>query len=123
MSVWLGDTESAGTWLDMGIDRARDTARRIAQKPTTITVVRSGVTAWTETVRLEAYQNPIERTNPTNTTSKQKVLVIGYKGHPAIDDTDLQRGDRFKVGEQLFEVIDEAVGLTDRLIMYAEAQP
>lgn len=118
---WLGNTPALDSWRNG--DRAYDTARLIQDKPTSITVIRAGVAQDAQTVRIDPVeQRPSTSSSPAGRTARQRVLVTGYKSHPAISDTDLQHGDRFAVDSQMYDVVDVAAGLNDRLLAYAEVR-
>lgn len=89
-------TASPNQWAMNNNDRAYQTERRILQKPTTIVVYRAGTALDEQTVRLDlATSNPMKQVDPNVKDAAIQMLVIGYKGHPEIDNTDLQRGDQF----------------------------
>lgn len=115
-----------GEWRD-DWDRGVDTARIIADKPTTLSsaIITSidGRVVSDQTVRIEALSDFAARQmTPASDVAALKVMVLGYKGHPSIDDTDLKRGDRFLSEGTLFEIILIQPGHTDRLIAIAEAR-
>jgi hypothetical protein len=105
------------------IDRAIRTAFLISEKPTAIMVYRDG-TAQSEaqTVRLEAVGTPAALAQMRETgmqSTDADALIVGYKSHPAIDDTDLQMGDRFQNGDQWYTVIQIFPAIPDRLLALA----
>jgi hypothetical protein len=123
---WLGSSMPLGEWRD-DWDRGVDTARIIADKPTTLSsaIITSidGRVVSDQTVRIEALSDFAARQmTPASDVAALKVMVLGYKGHPSIDDTDLKRGDRFLSEGTLFEIILIQPGHTDRLIAIAEAR-
>lgn len=120
IDAWAADTFPLGDWLD--IDDAVDTARLIQDKPTSITVVRAGTEQSAQTVRVESLNTPRSYESEAGQTGQADALVLGYKGHPSITDTDLQRGDRFAVDGQGYEVVMVAPGFTDSLQAYAKVR-
>jgi len=120
IDAWAGSTFPLGGWLD--IDDAYDAARLISDKSTSIIVVRSGVELDAQTVRVEALGRPRPYLTEAGETAHADVVIIGYKGHPTIDDTDLQRGDRFAVGGQGYEIVMVAPGLEHSLQAYAKVR-
>ena len=120
LSAWLGSTPPLADWLG-DVDRAYDTARVIAAKPTSITVRRAGATLDAQTVRLEVSSMPTQSNGPNVTSTNLQTVVVGYKGHPTIADTDIQRGDRFYTGGQMYEVVQVLADVPDRLLAIAEA--
>lgn len=118
IDAWMGDSFPLSGWLD-DVDQGVDTARLIADKSTSITVIRGGVAQTAQTVRIETLRT--ERTVQTagGNTAVIDTAVIGYKGHPTITDTDLQRGDRFAVSGQMYEIVTVIPGTVDSLQAYA----
>lgn len=47
-----------------------------------------------------AGEQRVENTSPAQT----RVLVLGYKGHDTITDTDIQRGDWFVINDVEYEI-------------------
>lgn len=116
-NAWLGDT----TFLTAA-DRAVDTARLIADKPSSITVRRAGAALAAQTVRLEPINStPSNRRGEIADTSTIKMLIIGYRDHATIADTNVQRGDRFFFDGQMYSVLQVMTGVPSRLLAIAEA--
>ena len=121
IDAWAGNTFPLGDWLD--VDDAVDAARLIQDKATSITVIRSGTALDAQTVRIEDLTNrPRSYESEAGQTGQADVVILGYKGHPTIDDTDLQRGDRFAVEGQGYEVVMVAPGFSDCLQAYAKVR-
>lgn len=118
---FLTDSFPLSDFID-DADPGVDTARVIGDKSTSITVVRGGSELAAQTVRLEPLPRPVDVQRDDNTTAKATVLVIGYKGHPTITDTDLQTGDRFAVDGQSLEIIMVQPGLNNTLQAYAKVR-
>lgn len=117
-NTWSG-AAPLGNWLN-DINRAYDVERLITAKATNIVAIRAGASLPTQTIRLEAASSvPREIVVDAAKVSESDVIVIGYRGHPTIADTDLKRGDRFLTGDLMYEIIhlNEAVDL----IAYAKA--
>lgn len=118
---WFGEP-ALDDWRDNESLRAYETELLIKSRPTSITLVRSGVVQTAQTVRIERNAaSATERRSETARADVMDVLIIGYLDHPIIADTDIQRGDRFLYNGQDYEVIqtDEHVG---RLLVTAEAR-
>lgn len=94
-NAWTGNTLPLTEWLD-DIDRSTDTARLIAEKSASIVITRAGVQLAAQTVRLEPMSLPSETTGSTYTVSNAGVLIVGYKDHATITNTNIRRGDRFQ---------------------------
>lgn len=119
-NTW-GGIKPLGNWRD-DINRAYDTARLIAEQPTTITLIRAGATLAAQTVRLErSNSTPGELTANIARVAETEVVIIGYRGHPTIADTDVKRGDRFVHSGQTYEVIQVDARL-DRVFAHAKVQ-
>lgn len=94
ITSWITDTPS---WLNGYIP---------SLEPVSITVVRGATALSPQTVRIESWVN---RQRPgegeSGTTGLMDGILVGYKGHPTIADTDLQLGDRFVAEGINFEVM------------------
>jgi len=117
---WTGNSFALSDWID--VDRGVDTARLIADKSTSITVIRSGVAQSAQTVRIEDMGRPREVQTEGGQTAIADTLILGYKGHPTITDTSLQTGDRFAVSGVGYEVVGLLPGLTDSLQAFAKVR-
>lgn len=118
---WLGSTAPLSSWFNE--DRAYDTARHIAERSSSITVVSriAGSLPGAQTVRLEPLRGPGETQGNNTVQTTVGVLIVGYKSHPAITDTDIQRGDRFLYESQMYTVTQVLPNVPDRLLAVAEA--
>lgn len=120
IDVWREDVGIGGTWADDTTDAA-DTARIIAEKSTSITVSRAGVAQDAQTVRLEPVRQPMEVMGAGGDSQRVDVVILGYKNHASIDDTDLQVDDVFKVGTVVYRVKMLMTEYPYHLEAYAEA--
>ena len=123
IDAWAATGSQGTTWVQQA-DRGYDTARRIAERPTTIVVTRNGAQLAAQIVRID----PLEG-RPTETPvmsggseADMRVLVMGYRSTNGVTDTDLQRGDTFVTvpATYLYEVIEPVPGTGDRLLVVAE---
>jgi hypothetical protein len=122
VDAWLGDTQPLANWRGQE-ERAHDTARIIADKPSVITVIRAGIAQAAQTVRVDLSRNSANRyevRNEAGSVGSMTTQIIGYKGHPTITDTDLKRGDQFYLGTALYRVTMVYPDLDDRLLAFAE---
>jgi len=117
---WTGNSFALSDWID--VDRGVDTARLIADKSTSITVIRAGVAQTAQTVRIEDMGRPREVQTEGGQTAIADTLILGYKGHPTITNTSLQTGDRFASGGVSYEIIGLLPGLTDSLQAFAKVR-
>jgi hypothetical protein len=100
-------------WL--GSDPIRPAARavaawrRITDRPTSITIRRSGAALAAQTVRIEwsgyAREDEDRDVAADALPGVGRLTVFGVRGHASIADTDIQRGDRFTLGAAEVEVI------------------
>lgn len=74
---------------------------RISEVPTEITIDRVGTA---QTVRIE-HHTVQTVSGAEGTGAVARVTVFGVRGHPTVPDTDIQRGDRFAVADDLYEVV------------------
>lgn len=125
---WLGDTTPmvAGNTTSY----AGDTARRIADRPSTIVVSRRDPTTGAtiqlapQTVRIEvAQRGSDEQFDAMVSISHQYVVLIGYKDHPTIPNTNLLRADEFFFNGRMYEVVDFIDTVPGRLLASAELTP
>lgn len=114
---WLSDNPSAD-WLG-SVNRAVDIARVIADKPFSITVQRNGSTLPAQTVRIDI-SRPAGNPGMAVTVDASTLIIFGYRNHPTIADTNLQRGDQFLYDGALYDVTNLEEGVPYRLLAYAQ---
>lgn len=116
---WAGNIKPMENWDYES--RSMDTARLIAEKPITITLIRNGIALSPQTVRVEPYRHPHEQ-NAQNSwrVSLGAVVIVGYREHPTIPNTDIQRDDNFLYQDQLYTVVNFLSAVRDRLIVIAD---
>lgn len=117
LSSWIDATLPLSSWLG-DYDMAVDTAFMIADKPTSILVIRAGSPMADQTVRIEEMRGNRQVTTSAGQVYQVDAIILGYKGHATIADTNLQPGDRFAVAGVRYEVVMLVVGLTDGLQAY-----
>lgn len=128
--VWAGqvtpDPQRGNTEM-----RSYDTARLIAARPSTIVVTRDDGSGTVETlppqtVRIEVIQNirsGVELRDALVAISKQYSVVIGYRDHPYIPNTDLRRADVFMHQGRAYEVIEIVDTVPGRLLASVDLKP
>ncbi len=99
INEWQGNSFPLSSWL-ADADQAVDTAQVITDKALSIVVKRNGGDLAAQTVRIEGLGGPSETRGPNVTVANAAVLIVGYRGHPTITDTDLKRGDRFYLASE-----------------------
>lgn len=110
---------------------AVDTERTIYERPFSIIIRRDNgsgdvITLEPQTVRLDVFQNirsGVELRDALMAISKQYVVLIGFKAHPTIPDTDIQRADTFKYQDRIYEIIEVVDTLPGRLMCTADLKP
>ena len=107
-------------FADDPITRALDTAALIAQRPFTVVLTRFDTNALTDlpavrtplipqVIRIEVIQairGSVEVRDLFMNSSQQNVVLIGYRGHPTIPNTDMQRADQFFYQNRMYEIIE-----------------
>lgn len=97
------------TWRRDNTARAIAAWQRIQDQPSAIVIRRAGTALDPQTVRIEfsdaAREDMDVRRGLNVTPGVQRVIVFGVKGHPTVADTDIQRADRFVLGDTEYEVI------------------
>jgi hypothetical protein len=105
---------------------ADDTAKAIgdiiALKPTSIVVNRSGSSLAAQTVRLETLSSQMQIPGPGGVTHRIDALLLGYKNHPTVTNTNIQTGDRFAASGVNYEVVIVMPGHVDCLQAYMQVR-
>ncbi len=86
-------------------NRAAQALTRIADKTSTLRFKRNGTLLSYQNVRVEYDNGGRIAQTVFGGVAKQGVVVYGYKGHPDETDTDMEKGDRFVMGSQEFQII------------------
>lgn len=87
-------------------ERAYMTEKRIRAKPTSVVVYRNGAALPAQTVRLDPARGGAGRqVDPNASDATGQALIIGYKDHPVIADTNIQHGDQLLVDGLLYDVV------------------
>lgn len=100
ISQWMTDTNKAGDWLNdiEGNDKRvlHATHRFIVDQPAIITITRGSTNLDPQTVRIELTRiEPDVDVGAAGREHNARAVLIGYKGHPTIADTDIRSGDLF----------------------------
>ncbi len=80
---------------------------RIGDRPISVTVYRNRVAQAAQTVRLEYdSMRGIREIQMAGEVNKHRVILFGVLDHPDpdVDDTDLQKGDRFTLADGDYEI-------------------
>jgi len=87
--------------------RAMDAWKRINDKPTSITLLRDGVTTLAaQTVRVEfTYMAFQERSSGAGNMAIGACVIFGVAGHPTVVDTDIERKDQFEIDDTIYTVL------------------
>lgn len=130
-AIWSGVGSPQQTQVDV-IQKAVDTAVRIAERPSTVVISRllNGETIQLapQTVRIEVVQN-VRTSNEVRARlegiaiAEQYLVIIGYRDHPTIPDTDMQYADLFYYQGRMFEVLELITTVPGRLLVSAMLTP
>lgn len=127
ISQWFGTSRVLDAWRGKE-GRPGSVAQMIADDPFTITVTREagGVTSTLTVQTVRIAQRGTHGTEAflragVGFTSRQQVVILGYKNHPSVADTDLRYGDRFAYHGKYYTVTLIEKDFTDRLIALGEA--
>lgn len=114
------------------VQRAVDTAVTISERPSTVVVSRlvDGVTVQLppQTVRIEVVQN-VRTSNELRARTEgisipeQYLVLMGYKDHPAIPDTDVQFADLIFYQGRMYEILELITTVPGRLLVSAMLTP
>lgn len=127
ISNWFATYRLLDAWRGRE-GRPGSVAQMIADDPMSISVTRevSGVTSTlaAQTVRIAQRGTTGTETffrSGAGVVTRQSVVVLGYKNHPTITDTNLRYGDRFAYNGKYYQVTLLELDFPDRLIALAEA--
>lgn len=107
------------------------TAVRIAERPSTVVINRDTgdgnyIQLAPQTIRIEVVQSirdSGENRDAMVAISRQYVVMMGYKDHPTIPNTDVQRGDTFYFQNRVYEVQEVIDTIPGRLMFSADLTP
>lgn len=95
-------------WREHLTERALEAERRIGERAVEIRIRRGMEMLDAQMVRVEfgnmAREDLDVRRGLNVIPGVQRAVVFGVRDHPTAADTDIQRGDRFVLGETEFEV-------------------
>lgn len=105
VNAWLGVNPPLEIWTS-NEDRSYDTTRSVNAKKVLITVLRDGVLLDPQYVRIEVYRHPnkFRGMGMNEEIAEETVIIMGFKDNPIMPDTDLRRGDRFRIDSQSYDV-------------------
>lgn len=128
---WLGNKRVNAQRGNVEV-RSMDTARLIAERPSTIVLQRKQIGANTtmflapQTVRIELVQsirNATEARNLQLDISQQYCVLIGLRDHPTLPNLDIQRADTFYFQGLAYEVIEFFNTIPGRLLASCQVTP
>lgn len=89
-------------------DRACAAWSRIQERPTDVVFDRDGSPLASQCIRVEFKPTDVTEIktslNKGGRASRGEAAIFGIKDHPIEDDTDMQRLDRFKLGDNVYEI-------------------
>lgn len=120
--AWLVDTSFLRTWMG-DQSRPASVGNIIQDKPSSIVIERDGVANLAaQTVRLDTYTaaQEVGYFFDTGLLRTQGFVLLGYKEHPTIADTNIQSGDRFVLDSRIYEVEKVEASFTDRVLAFVK---
>ena len=121
--TWLGTDNGLRTWYG-DKSRAASVGNIILDKSASITIERelNGVvsTISAQTVRIDTISNAREAGYmfDTGLVSSQTLVLLGYKNHATVTDSNILTGDRFVLDGRKYEVTKVESSFTDRLLAF-----
>lgn len=112
--IWLGST-APNPFKGSPELRSYDSARLIDAEPVWVVLTRKvrgqqkGEQLAPQQVRVDVVQsirNASEHTNMMMDIADQYVVLVGYRDHPTLPNTDILRGDTFYLQNRAYEVIE-----------------
>lgn len=102
--------------------RAQIEWARIQDKATDIEIQRQGVWLPTQTVRIEYDSSkPSDASDASGISAFKGMYVFGVRGHPEIDDLDIDAMDVFILDDQEYTVISVNKRIIGQIQAYCEA--
>lgn len=126
---WFGVTRVLDEWREKE-GRPGSVAQMIADDPFSVVITRQdAVTQATTQLTAQTVRIAQRGTHGTEAfmragvgfTSRQQVVVLGYKNHPIVTDTDIRYGDRFAWNNKYYSVTLVEKDFPDRMIALGEA--
>ena len=101
--------------------RAAAAWNRIQDRPTSVTLYRSGSALGAQTVRIEYSEasTSSERQGVAGQPSERQVIIFGVQDHPTVSDTNIQRGDLLKFEGATYKIVD-VINLPGEIQAYTE---
>lgn len=129
---WVAQTDRFYQWRASPNDGPGAIAALIAERPISIVITRQDPTTHAKTVLaaqavridFDTRLGSVEKTSPVPSSAlmvKQRIVLLGFKNNPIIDDTDLAFGDTFLFDGQQMVIKNVEIGYTDRVLAQAEA--
>lgn len=120
--AWFGDTALLREWTGYQF-RPTSVGNIILDKPTSIAIERDGqATLAAQTVRLDTYTaaSEVGYFFDTGLLRVQGFVLLGYKNHPTVADTDIETGDRFALDGRIYEVEKVEASFVDRVLAFVK---
>lgn len=124
---WTAQIDRFYAWREPIGNGPGGVAALIAERPVSIVIVRAAGMLAPQTVRIDL-DTRLMNTERMGTgvssslTSKQRVILMGYKNYEGANDTDIAFGDTFLYDGQQFVVGKVEMGFTDRLLAEATGE-
>ena len=108
-------------------NRSYDIGRTIDDNPSYVSFIRSvppnsNITLPAQRMRIDFSTTGSESQDTTQNmkTVINQLIIVGYRNHPIIPDTNIQRSDRFTFGDNLYEIISLSTAIPGRIIAEAK---
>ena len=127
LNRFLGLTgDGLATWIatQNAFDDAETVGVRIAERTTSVVLIRKGIVQAAQNMRIEADNEPSDEVVQSGNArlSVSFVIVLGYLNHPTVTNTNIKRADVFVFEGKRFNVIDIIPNFVDRVMARAEAR-
>lgn len=116
---WL--TGGGGLPIAQWQQRAQVQWARILDKPTDVQFTRKGIMLEPQTVRVEFDDSMMSSDSELGMGAMRRVMLFGVRGHPEIDDLDVEVTDTFVMDNLEFTVMSVNKTLIGQVQAYAEA--
>lgn len=117
--AWISQPNASVVSTQWGL-RAQVQWARILDKPTDVEFIRNGVKLEPQTVRIEYDDTIANVKSEAGNSTLRKVMVFGVRGHPEIDDLDVNLWDTFVMNDAEYTVVSVNEHLIGQVQAYCE---
>jgi hypothetical protein len=119
LGAWLSQPNSSIVSTQWGI-RAQIQWARILDKATDVQFIRNGVKLEPQTVRIEYDDTVRDVQSEAGNSTLRRVMIFGVRGHPDIDDFDVNLWDTFVMNDAEYTVVSVNEHLIGQVQAYCE---